>query len=153
MPWQKYFFFFFFFLHDARCNIPASLPTYLLGPPVRELTHAATAYLDVGLTSDPRPRHRHQPADLSNGPPLFLWPMELSPLNWNMAAKHTEASQLGSRKKSEWHNEPRLIRVRFICRPPVCLPACLPAALMPSPVLLLVSQSEIRSNVTRGVLS
>lgn len=116
-----------FFLHDARCNIPASLPTYLLGPPVRELTHAATAYLDVGLTSDPRPRHRHQPADLSNGPPLFLWPMELSPLNWNMAAKHTEASQLGSRKKSEWHNEPRLIRVRFICRPPVCLTACLPA--------------------------
>lgn len=42
--------------------------SYLLGAPVEELTHAATAYLDVGLTFVPRLRHRHQPADLSNGP-------------------------------------------------------------------------------------
>lgn len=55
--------------------------SYLLGPPVSELTHAATAYLDVGLTFDPRLRHRHQPADLSNGPLYSCDLLDLLPLN------------------------------------------------------------------------
>lgn len=45
-----------------------------------------------------------------------------------MAAKPTEASQLGRREESEWHNEPRLIELSLsAARPSACLPVCLPA--------------------------
>lgn len=60
------------------------VPTFqsdLLGAPVEELTHAATAYLDVGLTFVPRLRRRHQPADLSNGPLYSSDLLDLLPLN------------------------------------------------------------------------
>jgi len=43
-----------------------------------------------------------------------------------MAAKRTEASQLGSGKKSEWHNEPRLIEssLSAACPSACLLPKC-----------------------------
>lgn len=65
--------------------------------------------------------------------PLFPWPAKLSPLNWNMAAKPAEAGQLESGKKSEWHNEPRLIESSLSA---ACPSECLPALLMPSTLLL-----------------